>query len=184
MLLEASPYRHEKPVAPAAAPRRGHRAAKDPWGGQPRGSIYKTPGFGRKVRSLCGLFGCRFADGRAEGAPELRRAGKERQLLTVQLHEVEGAVVQRDGYTYPSTMVDGEAVPEAYIHDERVLPHLLRGDLSRMFPRALPAEEPSEEAEGEDWLEARAAKLRESAGADTCREGSSEQMSRCASADN
>ena len=72
-------------------------------------------------------------DGRAEGAPELRRAGKEGQLLAVQLHEITGATVHPDGYAYPSTVVDGEAVPEAYLHDERVLPHLLKGDLSKMF---------------------------------------------------
>ena len=121
-----------------------------------------------RVRSLCALFGCRFAEGRAAGAPELRRAGKERPLLSVQLHEVEGATMKRDGHTYPSAMFDGEAVPEAYLHDERVLPHLLRGDLSEMFPRALPAEEPKEMAEGEDWLEARAAALRQSDEVNAC----------------
>ena len=121
-----------------------------------------------RVRSLCALFGCRFAEGRAAGAPELRRAGKERPLLSVQLHEVEGATMQRDGHTYPRAVFDGEDVPEAYLHDERVLPHLLRGDLSRMFPRALPAEEPKEVAEGEDWLEARAAALRQSDDANAC----------------
>ena len=59
--------------------------------------------------------------------------------MIAQLLEIAGAAVHRDGYTYPSTIVDGEAVPEAYIHDERVLPHLLRGDLSRMLLWALPA---------------------------------------------
>ena len=115
-----------------------------------------------RVRSLCALFGCRFAEGRAAGAPELRRTGKERPLLSVQVHEVEGPTMKRDGYTYPSVRFEEEAVPEAYLHDERVLPHLLRGDLSEMFPRALPAEEPKEVAEGEDWLEARATAMRRS----------------------
>ena len=76
----------------------------------------------------------------AEGAPELQRAGKELQLLAVQLHEVTGATMHRDGYAYPSAMVNGEAVPEAYLHDERALSQLLKVDICRMFPRALPAE--------------------------------------------
>ena len=78
----------------------------------------------------------------------------------MQLHEIAGATVLRDGYVYPSTVEDGEVIPEAYLHDERVLPHRLKGDLAKMFPPALPAEEAVEEDEGEDWLEARAAKLR------------------------
>ena len=76
--------------------------------------------------------------------------------------------MKRDGYTYPSVRFEEEAVPEAYLHDERVLPHLLRGDLSEMFPRALPAEEPKEVAEGEDWLEARATAMRQSGEVNAC----------------
>ena len=40
--------------------------------------------------------------------------------------------MHRYGYAYPSTVVDGEAVPEAYLHDERVLPHLLKGHLQNV----------------------------------------------------
>ena len=121
-----------------------------------------------RVRSLCGLFGCRFVEGRAEGAPEFRRVGKEGQVLAVQTQGVSGAKVLRDCHVYPSVVEDAELIPEAYLHHERVLPHRLAGDIAKMFPRALPAEEAVEDEETEEWLEAGAAKLREDGGTGTC----------------
>ena len=47
----------------------------------------------------------------------------------------------RDGYTYPSVVEEGELIPEAYLHDERMLPHRLSGDIAKIFPRAVPAED-------------------------------------------
>ena len=119
------------------------------------------------MRSLCALFGCRFADGRAAGAPELRRNGEERRLLAVDgPQEVSGKKALRDGYTYPGVVEDGELIPDAYLHDEGVLPHMLGGDVARMFPRASPEQKKDKEKDPEDWLEARATKSREVSG--TC----------------
>ena len=132
-------------MASAAALRRRHRAAEDSWRSQSRRLITKHMASEERVRSLCGMFGCLFVEGQAEGAPELRRAGEEGQLLAVQPHEIAGATELRDGYVYPSTVEDKEVIPEAYLHDERVLLHRLKGDLAKMFPRALPAEEAVEE---------------------------------------
>ena len=114
-----------------------------------------------RVRSLCTLFGCRFTAGRAAGAPELRRTCEEGRLLAVEgPYEITGKTVIRDGYTYPGVMEDDELLPDAYLHDEGSLPHRLGGDVARLFPRAIPGAEEKEEEEHEDWLEARATKMR------------------------
>ena len=62
-------------------------------------------------------------------------------------------IICKEGWVYPAIELadrGGQKVPEAYLHDERVLRHRLKGDLAKMFPRALPAEEAIEEDEGED----------------------------------
>ena len=107
------------------------------------------------------MFGCRFAAGRAAGAPELRRTCEEGRLLAVDgPYELSGRKALRDGYTYPGVMKDGELLPDAYLHDEGSLPHMLGGDVARLFPRAIPGAEEKEEEALEDWLEARATKSR------------------------
>ena len=101
-----------------------------------------------RVAELCGLFGCRFAGGRAAGAPSLRRTGADEKLLA--LHDI-----------------DVDALPEADVHDNRLLPHQLGGDLAVLFPRAIAAEELKEEMEPGDWLEERAA-IERSADSSAC----------------
>ena len=103
-----------------------------------------------RVAELCGLFGCRFAGGRAAGAPSLRRTGADEKLLALDMvYEVVGQTIERDGHSYPMVRYEHEgevdALPEAYVHDTRLL-----------FPRAIAADELQEELEQDDWLEERA----------------------------
>ena len=49
----------------------------------------------------------------------------------------------------------GQKVPEAYLHDERVLPHQILGDLEAMAPKPIAGEEEPEEPEATDELEER-----------------------------
>ena len=55
-------------------------------------------------------------------------------------------------------------VPEAWLHDARVLPHCVRGSLEATFPRAVAGEELSEVQELPDELETRGVKLGKSEG--------------------
>ena len=110
-----------------------------------------------RVAELCGLFGCRFAGGRAAGAPSLRRTGADEKLLALDMvYEVVGQTIERDGHSYPMVRYEHEgevdALPKANVHDNRLLPHQLGGDLAVLFPRAIAAEELQEELEQDDWL--------------------------------
>ena len=49
----------------------------------------------------------------------------------------------------------GQKVPEAHLHDERVLPHQILGNLEATFPRAIAGKEELEEPEHPDALEER-----------------------------
>ena len=51
------------------------------------------------------------------------------------------------------------ALPEAYLYDMATLPHQVKGDFRRLFPRAVPAEETPEERENDDWLEKRGGQM-------------------------
>ena len=115
-----------------------------------------------RVNSLLNLLGSRYAGGRAVEAPELRRTGLEgsKGLLACEMvYEVKGDTIEQDGFVYPAAVVDGERVPEAYLHDERQLPHLVEGNLAELFPRAVAAPALLEQEELEDPLEARGAAL-------------------------
>ena len=64
-----------------------------------------------------------------------------------------------DGYSYPAVRLEDseEWVPEAFIHQVDVLPHLIEGDLRELFPQIQPAEDPEGGMpEQADWLEQRA----------------------------
>ena len=56
-------------------------------------------------------------------------------------------------------MQGGQRVPEAYLHDDSVLPHQVRGDLAAVFPRAIAADELAEEPEAQDPVETRGVKI-------------------------
>ena len=116
-----------------------------------------------RVRSLMKLFGCRFEDGRAQEAPQLRRDVGVRHtgVLACDVADDTNTICQ-DGYAYTYTVLEdsnGQRVPEAYLHDESVLPHRIRGDIAAVFPRALAADELLEVPEVEDKIEARGIKL-------------------------
>ena len=108
---------------------------------------------------LLRLLGCRFFGGRAEGARQLRReAGVNHAgVLAVEVEESADTVCQ-DGWAYPAVELEesgGQKVPEARLHDERILPHQIRGDLEAMFPMAIAGEEEHEEPPARDSLEER-----------------------------
>ena len=63
-----------------------------------------------------------------------------------------GPTVEWDGYYYPATSYEGEVVPEAFLHDDRLLPHQVH-NLKRFFPKAAAPPEQEEHSEDEDWLE-------------------------------
>ena len=114
-----------------------------------------------RVTELLRLFDCRFADGRAEGAPQLRReAGVNHAgVLTVEVAAgSEKDVVCKDGWAYRAVEIPdwgSQRMPEAYLHDERILPHQVLGDLEAIFPRAIAVKEELAELEILDRLEER-----------------------------
>ena len=117
-----------------------------------------------RVEELLQLFGCRYAEGRAKGAPLLRRdAGVSHTgiLACDMVYETEGDTIEQDGRRYPATRMEGplgdfaegELVAEAYLHDARCLPHCIKGDLGDLFPRARACRELEEVKEPVDDLE-------------------------------
>ena len=114
-----------------------------------------------RIHDLLELFGCSYRGGRAEGAPQLKRDKDQQEpVLAVELYRRSSdGDFERDGFRYPTTQIehaDGqkELVPEARLHDPKVLPHMIVGELAYLFPRVVAAE-PLQEAESdeEDWLE-------------------------------
>ena len=123
-----------------------------------------------RITELLNLFGCHMAGGRSEGAPLLRKSD-EKPLLAAQApamktaeqmrYSVDELTANRDGYMYPSVRVEQEEqpLPDAYLHDASVLPHMIPGNLLLMFPRVYAAKDPENGAvEAADWLEELAAK--------------------------
>ena len=76
------------------------------------------------------------------------------------VYPVDGETVIQNGYKYPAVTVEVgenrvETIAEAYLHDDRRLPHEIGGDLNLLFPKARAAPELDETLMGEDPLEAR-----------------------------
>ena len=123
-----------------------------------------------RITALLKLFGCRFMSGRAESAPKIREkcepvlaAGVDRseQLPTAEemRYDLDRKAVVYDGYSYPAVRLEDsdEWVPDAFLHQAGVLPHLIEGDLRQLFPQVQPAEDPEMGlSEPADWLEQRA----------------------------
>ena len=113
------------------------------------------------MTELLRLFGCRFADSRAEGAPQLRREAGVNHAGVLAVEVAAGSeadVICKDGWAYRAVEIldwGWQRVPEAYLHDERVLPHQVFGDLEAIFPRAIAGKEELEEREALDGLEER-----------------------------
>ena len=76
-------------------------------------------------------------------------------LTTEMTYQVEGGIILYNGHEYPTAVVaeTGEVVPEAYLHDDRQMPHMMPGNLDALFPRICAAEGREEEPEADDWLE-------------------------------
>ena len=96
-----------------------------------------------RVTALLKLFNCQYTDGRAASAPLLRQelgTQKGDYLLEVQVNQ--GEMVDWHGQLFPTAwteLVKGEPperVAEAFLHDERKLPHQ-HADLYERFPRAV-----------------------------------------------
>ncbi len=114
-----------------------------------------------RVDSLLRLFGCHYASGRAEGAPQLRREldTRNREILACDMaYEVERPI-EHNGRVYPGAWADGELVADAYLHPAEMLPHHIAGDLDDLFPRAVAAPELEETPEDGDDLEERGQKI-------------------------
>ena len=91
--------------------------------------------------------------------PQLRRETgvNHAGVLAVEAEQSEERICQ-DGWAYPAVVLEefgGQKVPEAHLHDERVLPHQVLGNLEAIFPRAIAGEEELEEPERLDALEER-----------------------------
>ena len=116
-----------------------------------------------RVTDLLKLLNCTFRAGRPEAAPQMRKggvAGSKEEILAVepaeeQVYPIVGERIERHGHLYPAVEWEGELVPEAYLHDDRVLPHQVQGDLDKLFPRLTACDERTEDLEGGDWLEDR-----------------------------
>ena len=114
-----------------------------------------------RVEKLLNLVGCRYADGRAAAAPQLREAGGSpaRDALLAcgdakdMIYSTQGPTISQEGYVYPATTVDGILVAEAYLHDDSVLPHQVPGNIDLLFPKAVAAPEFPEIPELQDPLE-------------------------------
>ena len=107
-----------------------------------------------RVASLCRLFGCRFSEGRAEGAPSIKRAGVAERLFAAEaVYAVEGRGAEQDGHKYRAMAFQGGWLPEPYLQ--------LKGDLAALFSHAVAPEELEEVPEEVDWLEDRGTRERQ-----------------------
>ena len=114
-----------------------------------------------RIKDLLMLFGCQFAEGRAEGAPQLRSSTGEKQesVLVCDLVQDGGdeATTMVGGYAYPTECIEPEGiiVPNAHWHDLKCLPHCIGGNLDLVFPKAVAAPAMEEAPELADELEQR-----------------------------
>ena len=116
-----------------------------------------------RIHRLLDLFNCRYADGRAEAAPQLRRdlgTSKGEGLCHLDGEAVKdfcGHTAPWDGGMFPTTTLDGIELPEAFPSGEemaakRRLPHQL-DDWKQRFPRAVACEGPGDEdVDGKDAM--------------------------------
>ena len=97
-----------------------------------------------RIRTLLQLFGCDYATGRAEAAPHLRTGSgtSKGELLTAAEDYPDEDLMDWDNKIFIKTVYDGPElpagtwVPEAYEHNEDVLPHE-HLNLEATFPRAV-----------------------------------------------
>ena len=111
-----------------------------------------------KISSLLKLFNCEFRDGRAAGAPKMKKGESDAApLLSVQKECLEESI-DWNGYVYPVETLDDQKVPEAYAHIHGIMPHE-HDTLDEYFPKAVACDEEPEREEQLDELEVRGREL-------------------------
>jgi hypothetical protein len=101
-----------------------------------------------RIQSLLAQFGCSYEDGRAVGAPLLRNdAGTSKGESLCAMDAGHNAsqraqacndfqdMIDWGGRQFPVSMLDGVALPDAFVHTNGLLPHL-HDNLAEIFPRA------------------------------------------------
>ena len=123
-----------------------------------------------RIHRLLELFNCRYADGRPEAAPQMRKdigTSKGEGLCLLDGEELRGfcgRTAPWDNGVFPTTTLDGMELPEAFpsggkIAAKRQLPHQL-DDWRQRFPRAIACEGPGDEdVDGKDAMALRGLRL-------------------------
>ena len=101
-----------------------------------------------RIQSLLAQFGCSYETGRAAGAPLLRRDAGTSKGETLCGMSASNSASQRlpdqdaspawiswQGRQFPTCTLDGDNLPEAYVHEEGLLPHL-HLNFADLFPKA------------------------------------------------
>jgi hypothetical protein len=111
-----------------------------------------------RIQSLLAQFGCSYEVGRAAGAPLLRRGAgtsKGESLCSMSNNPGGAGRIEWDGRQFPISTLDGDVLPDAFVHREGLLPHL-HEDLEDVFPKAKACkgagdEDPPEDGSLEDF---------------------------------
>jgi hypothetical protein len=108
-----------------------------------------------RIQSLLAQFGCSYEVGRAAGAPLLRTgAGTSKGESLCSLSNPGGAgMLDWDGRQFPVSTLDGDVLPDAFMHHAGLLPHL-HENFEDVFPKAKACEDAGDvDPLGEDGLE-------------------------------
>ena len=99
-----------------------------------------------RIHDLLDIFGCRYAEGRAVIAPQLRAATG---TTKGELLALASQTVSWEGYVFPAVEFEGEMLPEAFPSQPGRLPHLHQDEGSR-YPRAAVRHQPGDVDPWED----------------------------------
>jgi hypothetical protein len=113
-----------------------------------------------RIQGLLAQFGCSYEVGRAAGAPLLRRAaGTSKGENLCSLSSSGRGMMDWGGRRFPLATLDGDVLPEAFVHSEGLLPHLHEG-FEDLFPRAQACQDAGDvDPPGDDELEERGAAI-------------------------
>jgi len=120
-----------------------------------------------RIHGLLDLFGCRYKDGRAAVAPELRGGAGTSKGELLKLAEESTGTMLWAGRVFPCAADGGDAeIPEALPAIEGLLPHL-HADWRERFPLAIACDELDDcDPDRDDRLEERGLQLGKSGGKD------------------
>ena len=115
-----------------------------------------------RIQSLLAQFGCSYESGRAAGAPLLRKdagTSKGESLCNMaanpnasqrrQIQDASAARIIWDGRQFPISSLDGIDLPDAFVHEEGLLPHL-HENFAEIFPKAQACERQGDEDPADD----------------------------------